>query len=109
MNAPPVINGLSVLSRDGGTETPSQALCEEIAAACKSWGVFHLINHGLDERLIQRMTRAMHAFFQLPYHVKASVRRTEDNAMGWADDELTKQRRDLKEVFDWCWASNPRA
>lgn len=23
--------------------------------------------------------------------------------MGWADDELTKQKRDLKEVFDFCY------
>ena len=29
------------------------------------------------------------------------VRRSADNAMGWADDELTKQSRDLKEVFDF--------
>ncbi|KAI7845092.1 hypothetical protein COHA_001457 [Chlorella ohadii] len=53
------------------------------------------------------MQAAMRAFFDLPMQTKQQVRRSADNAMGYAADELTKQTRDLKEVFDFCRTPHP--
>lgn len=40
----------------------------------------------------------------------AQVRRSADNAMGYAADELTKQTRDLKEVCAaWCFGCSGEA
>jgi isopenicillin N synthase-like dioxygenase len=44
---------------------------------------------------------AMHAFFGSSESEKQSVRRSRDNAWGYYDEELTKNRRDWKEVFDY--------
>ncbi|EFN50719.1 hypothetical protein CHLNCDRAFT_10090, partial [Chlorella variabilis] len=76
------------------------AVAAEIARAASSWGFFQLVNHGSDVAVLQRMTRAMHSFFDLPLETKLQAKRTEGNAMGYAHDELTKQSLDLKEVFD---------
>jgi isopenicillin N synthase-like dioxygenase len=43
----------------------------------------------------------MRRLFELPDTEKQALRRTRDNAWGWYDAELTKNRRDWKEVFDY--------
>lgn len=40
-------------------------------------------------------------FFALPLDVKKGARRTQDNSMGYFNDEYTKQKMDLKEGFDF--------
>ena len=47
-------------------------------------------------------------FFASAADVRDSCRRSRDNAWGYADNELTKQQRDLKEVFDMGRVPNPR-
>jgi isopenicillin N synthase-like dioxygenase len=39
-------------------------------------------------------------FFNSSYSIKDSVRRQPNNSRGFADNELTKQKMDMKEVFD---------
>lgn len=39
-------------------------------------------------------------FFALPLDKKATCKRSADNAWGFFNDELTKQKLDLKEGFD---------
>ena len=43
----------------------------------------------------------MRRLFALPESAKRALRRTRDNAWGYYDRELTKNRRDWKEVFDY--------
>ena len=76
-----------------------QAL-SELDSACREHGFFLLINHGL-EQLIDEVWQQTEAFFAAPQDVKRSVIRNRDNPMGYYDRELTKQLRDLKEVFDF--------
>ena len=66
--------------------------------ACRDHGFFLLKNHGLD---LDPMWRATEAFFSLPRAEKLKLLRTESNPLGYYDRELTKQKRDLKEVFDF--------
>jgi len=68
--------------------------------ACRDHGFFLLSNHGLDNEM-KAMWRATESFFALPRSKKLTVQRTETNPLGYYDRELTKQKRDLKEVFDF--------
>ena len=68
--------------------------------ACKEWGFFQIVGHGIDQALRQETFRQMGKFFGLPSDEKRSIIRTADNAWGFFDQELTKNVRDWKEIFD---------
>ena len=68
--------------------------------ACRDHGFFLLLGHGLDE-VNEGMWAAARQFFSAPREVKRSVLRDADNPMGFYDRELTKRKRDQKEVFDF--------
>ncbi|KAF0915200.1 hypothetical protein E2562_034157 [Oryza meyeriana var. granulata] len=44
-----------------------------LGSACRSWGFFQLINHGVDEAVIQQMKDNTVQFFQLPLEDKKAV------------------------------------
>lgn len=71
-----------------------------VDSACRDHGFFLLEGHGLEE-VIERTWRETHRFFSAPSRIKENTRRTEDQVLGWYDRELTKRRRDCKEVFDY--------
>ncbi len=79
----------------------------EIDGACRDHGFFLAVGHGMDDHLQNLMTQAQ-AFFALPKSEKRAVMRSADNPMGYFDRELTKQKRDQKEVFDY-YAPRPRS
>ena len=68
--------------------------------ACRNHGFFLLKNHGMD-RQIDAMWQKSAAFFRQPSEVKQRTMRTETQPLGYYDRELTKRKRDLKEVFDF--------
>jgi isopenicillin N synthase-like dioxygenase len=71
-----------------------------IDRACREWGFFQLIGHGLDRALIDRLRAVAREFFAQPSEVKQSIQRDADNPWGYFDRELTKNRRDCKEIYD---------
>jgi isopenicillin N synthase-like dioxygenase len=73
---------------------------EVMAQACRDHGFFLLRNHGLEHQ-IEKMWQATESFFALPRAAKLALQRTGSNPLGYYDRELTKQKRDLKEVFDF--------
>jgi len=73
----------------------------EIRDACSDWGFFQVVNHGVDKDLLARFHEAQMGFFALDKAEKGQVRRTESNSKGWYDDELTKNKVDWKEGFDF--------
>ncbi|HEX5788785.1 MAG TPA: 2OG-Fe(II) oxygenase family protein [Woeseiaceae bacterium] len=72
-----------------------------IDRACREWGFFQVVNHGIPGPLCLALVDAMHAFFAAPAPVRARIRRTRENPWGYYDSELTKNVRDWKEVFDY--------
>lgn len=68
--------------------------------ACRDHGFFLLANHGIDDD-IANMWQQTQRFFSLPRDTKLALQRTQSNPLGYYDRELTKQKRDLKEVFDF--------
>lgn len=94
----PVINAAGLLT---GLSWPHDDTVKQISAACEQWGFFQITNHGLPADFLQCHFAACRRFFDLPLEQKVTCRRTRDNAMGFFNDELTKQRLDLKEGYDF--------
>lgn len=86
---------------------------EQLAAACADWGFFQVANHGVDEQLTAAVKTASRDFFRQSLAAKQAVCRTLDNPFGYYDRELTKNRRDRKEIFDFSpeettpWPASP--
>ena len=72
----------------------------QVARACAEWGFFHIVGHGLDAGLIRRTLDEAQAFFAAPAEAKRALARNRDNPWGYNDRELTKRRRDKKQIFD---------
>lgn len=72
----------------------------EVDRACVDHGFFTLVGHGLND-LIDQVDEQARRFFSAPRSLKTSVLRPEDSHLGYFDRELTKHRRDQKEVFDY--------
>jgi isopenicillin N synthase-like dioxygenase len=72
-----------------------------IDAACREWGFFQLVDHGIDTRVIERMRALMRDFFAQPRAEKLRLERTEFNPWGYYDKELTKNVRDWKQIYDY--------
>jgi len=85
---------------------PSAVSLEALDAACADHGFFLLEGHGLDE-LIDRTWATTKAFFASDEDNKEAIRRNPDAMLGWYDRELTKRKRDHKEVFDFIDPSIP--
>ncbi len=74
---------------------------QRIATACREWGFFQVVNHGVPDELIDSVWQQARAFFAAPRGVKNAILRTRENPWGYYNNELTKNQRDKKEVFDF--------
>lgn len=81
-------------------EAPADVVASQVAGACTHWGFFHLVGHGLDTALLDSMMVEARGFFAAPAPDKRGLTRSRDNPWGYNDRELTKNRRDKKEIFD---------
>lgn len=79
---------------------PPAAVAQAVHRACADWGFFHVVGHGLDERLREDVMAEARAFFAGPAAAKRALARSRDNPWGYYDRELTKTRRDKKEILD---------
>lgn len=80
--------------------TEQRKALAEVAKACEDHGFFLLSGHGC-ETLIDSVFVQSEQFFALSKQAKQAVCRDEQNPLGYYDRELTKQKRDQKEVFDF--------
>lgn len=87
---------------------PLDGQLDALDAACRDHGFFLLAGHGLDE-VVDATWAVARQFFDGDREVKRSVQRDGDNPLGWYDRELTKRKRDSKEVFDFADPSFPLA
>ncbi|KAF8409997.1 hypothetical protein HHK36_002517 [Tetracentron sinense] len=94
---------LSLLNDPDTSDDPRAlaGLVAQIGDACKNWGFFQVINHGVSPGLLRGLLTAGKNFFDLPLEEKRKVRRDEENPLGYYDTEHTKNVRDWKEVFDF--------
>ncbi len=74
---------------------------DAIDRACREWGFFQVVGHGIGADVTTGLFEAAQAFFEQPSEVKRHILRTADNPWGFYDQELTKNTLDWKEVFDF--------
>ena len=79
-------------------EAPATA--RAIGAACRDWGFFQAVAHGVDPRLIARLQRQMRVFFAQPTAAKQAILRSAANPWGFYDRELTRHTPDWKQIYD---------
>lgn len=103
---PPVIDLKDLLSAArpdktiNASDPATRAVAVQIGKACRRWGFFQIVNHGIDTSLLVAIDREMNSFFSSPLELKNSIRRQHNNSRGFSDAELTKQLQDMKELFD---------
>jgi isopenicillin N synthase-like dioxygenase len=79
----------------------------ELDRACREWGFFQVVDHGIPEQVLANLRHKMHEFFIMPRATKLSISRTAENPWGYFDQELTKNTLDWKQVFDYGPAELP--
>jgi isopenicillin N synthase-like dioxygenase len=91
------MNGVPVID---ASRLEHPATLHTIDEACREWGFFQVVHHGVDREACMALLREMRAFFALPLAAKRRVERSADNPWGFYDRELTKNTPDWKQVFD---------
>ncbi|KAE8912577.1 hypothetical protein PF005_g18576 [Phytophthora fragariae] len=86
------------------TNSSIHQIIQEICAASSEWGFFYVTNHGLPEQHVTQFQEFMRAFFRLPAETKRSISRVATNARGYVEGEITKNKTDSKECFDFTGA-----
>lgn len=71
-----------------------------LRVACEDHGFFLVQHHGR-EALVEAVFQKSGAFFSQTREAKRKILRDALNPLGYYDRELTKQKRDQKEVFDF--------
>jgi isopenicillin N synthase-like dioxygenase len=77
------------------------ATLKALDSACREWGFFQVTGHGIDETLIEDVFAMSRDFFTQPTGKKREILRSADNPWGFYDQELTKNARDWKEIYDF--------
>ncbi|CAL9104700.1 unnamed protein product [Musa textilis] len=96
------LSPLHLLEQHGGPLVAElEVLVAQVEAACRDWGFFQVINHGVPPAVVERAWAASRGFFALPPEERRRVRRDEVNPLGYYEAENTKNVRDWKEVFDF--------
>jgi len=79
----------------------SSASLTAIDRACRDWGFFQVTGHGIEPQLIADVFAISRQFFAQPSAEKRRILRDADNPWGFYDRELTKNRKDWKEIYDF--------
>ena len=83
------------------SELHSDASMRTLDAACRNWGIFQIVGHNINSQLMQDLLRVTGEFFHQPSAIKREISRSLENHWGFFDQELTKNIRDQKEVYDY--------
>ena len=81
----PVID-VAAIVQDASSANARNAV-DDIAAACRVWGFFQVLNHGVSSHLIQDTWTQTLAFFAQPTAVKERYLRTRENPWGYYNNE----------------------
>ncbi|KAF7816417.1 protein SRG1-like [Senna tora] len=71
---------------------------KKLDSACKEWGFFQIINHGVGEELIERMKDREAACFDLPLEVKNKYAMGENDLQGYGQAFVVSEEQKL----DWA-------
>ncbi|KAJ7968828.1 2-oxoglutarate (2OG) and Fe(II)-dependent oxygenase superfamily protein [Quillaja saponaria] len=69
---------------------------EKLHSACKEWGLFQLVNHGVSISLLEKLKHEIEDFFQLPLEEKVKYRKPGDLEGYGCDQVISKDQK-----LDW--------
>ncbi|KAJ0044941.1 hypothetical protein Pint_06347 [Pistacia integerrima] len=65
--------------------------------ACKEWGFFQIINHGVPQKVLDNMKAAVAAFYELPLEEKKKYAMAENDLQGYGQGYVVSEEQKL----DW--------
>ena len=87
----PVIDFAPIRHLKDDEFTKDNEVVQLIHSACSDWGFFHIVNHPIDDDLLERYYHAKDVFFRLEKSEKDEVRRTQENSKGWLKKNLANK------------------
>ncbi|KAL2349080.1 hypothetical protein Fmac_003080 [Flemingia macrophylla] len=72
---------------------------EKLDHACKEWGFFQLINHGVDPSLVENLNRSVQEFLNLPMEEKKHFWLTPEDFEGFGHAVFDEQKLDWIDPF----------
>ncbi|KAL8200188.1 hypothetical protein R6Q57_011527 [Mikania cordata] len=90
----PIINLEQLTSDDSSADHELQKL----HLACKDWGFFQIINHGVSGSLLDRVKKETQEFFKLPMEEKAKLWQTAEDIEGFGQAFVVSEEQKL----DWA-------
>ncbi|KAH0977646.1 hypothetical protein GBA52_027365 [Prunus armeniaca] len=99
----PLIDLSLIISTPNSISDPIaiEGVVREIGNACRDWGFFQVINHGVSLDKLLKIEAVARKFFALPLEEKRKIMRDEKNILGYYDSKHTKNVRGSKELFDF--------
>ncbi|KAK6917258.1 Non-hem dioxygenase N-terminal domain [Dillenia turbinata] len=78
-------------------EDPMNSELEKLHSACKEWGFFQIVNHGVSAFLLEKFKTEIGDFFKLPYEEKKKLWQQPDNHEGFGQLFVVSEEQKL----DW--------
>ncbi|KAK6917260.1 Isopenicillin N synthase-like, Fe(2+) 2OG dioxygenase domain [Dillenia turbinata] len=78
-------------------EDPMNFELEKLHSACKEWGFFQIVNHGVNAFLLEKFKTEIGDFFKLPYEEKKKLWQQPDNLQGFGQLFVVSEEQKL----DW--------
>ncbi|KAK9144426.1 hypothetical protein Sjap_004329 [Stephania japonica] len=88
----PVIDLQKLLHDQGGDQMAS------FHKACKDWGFFQLVNHGVEEGIIEKIKGDAEEFFRLPLEKKKAYAQQPGSVQGYGQAFVVSEEQKL----EWC-------
>ncbi|KAL5996035.1 hypothetical protein ACLOJK_026108 [Asimina triloba] len=81
-----------------GTEEQSKLEMSNLVLACKEWGFFQVINHGIETQMLESMEKVAMEFFMLPLEEKEKYPMAPGTVQGYGHAFIFSEDQKL----DWC-------
>ncbi|RHN42325.1 putative codeine 3-O-demethylase [Medicago truncatula] len=91
----PVIDLSKLLSQDLNLKEPE---LDKLHSACKEWGFFKLINHGVSTSLMENVKMGVKEFYNLPIEEKRKFSQKEGDVEGYGQAFVMSEEQKL----DWA-------
>jgi hypothetical protein len=90
----PVINLEHLSSED---QVLKEKVLKQVSEACREWGFFQVVNHGIDHELMQSAKEVWREFFDLPLEVKEELANSPSTYEGYGSRLGVKKGA----ILDW--------
>ncbi|XP_010543724.1 PREDICTED: flavonol synthase/flavanone 3-hydroxylase [Tarenaya hassleriana] len=93
----PIIDLAGLFSDDQALQTDKTSVLEQISEACREWGFFQVLNHGVKPELMDGTREAWREFFHLPVEMKQCFANTPKTYEGYGSRLGTEKGA----ILDW--------